>query len=59
MEHIRDPIVEPPVPFEGRNPQRGRTDKWRTRKSKRGEHGLATRHFDEAMQPRNMDNDGA
>jgi hypothetical protein len=59
MEHIQDPIVDPQTPFEERNLKRGRTDKRRTKRSKRRDHGLATRHFDETMQPRNMDEDGA
>jgi len=45
MERIRDPIDELPTPFEGRNPQRGRIDERRTRRSKRGDHGLATRQL--------------
>jgi len=45
MERIRDPIDEPPTPFEGRNPQRGRIDERRTRRFKRGDHGLAIRQL--------------
>ena len=45
MEHIQDPVDEPPTPFKGRNPQRGRAVERKTRRSKRGDHGLATRHL--------------
>jgi len=45
MEHIQDPVDEPPMPFKGRNPQRGRAVDWKMRRSKKGDHGFATQHL--------------
>jgi len=44
MEYIQDPIDEPPKPFKGRIPQRGRAEERKMRRSKRGDHDLATWH---------------
>jgi len=59
MEHIQDPVDEPPTPLKGRNPQRGRAVERKTRRSKRGDHGLATRHLVRRQQPNIMENNRA
>lgn len=45
------------MPFEGRNPQRGKANKRRMRRSKREDHCLATPHL--MIRCRNMDDGGA
>ena len=59
MEHIQDPIDEPPTPFKGRNPQRGRAKERKNEEIQERGSWTCDPAFDEVMQPRIMEDNRA
>ena len=57
LKHIQDPIDALRRPLRGGVLKGGRTDDRRTRRSKRGDHGLANPAFGETMESRILDGD--
>ena len=54
MEFIRDPIAFHLRPWRGESLKGWRKDDWRTRRSKRGDHGPVHLAYGEKMQSRNL-----